>query len=118
MGSKEAKAAKGEPIDVIFKTYSNGVKTNRDAWVYNFNPDALAENMNQMIGVYNAEVDRWKRSGNQQATVDEFVISDDEKIGWSSGLKLKLKSGKTVDFSKEKVRTVLYPPIYEVKPLF
>ena len=110
IGSKEAKAAKGEPIDVIFKTYSNGVKTNRDAWVYNFNPDALAENMNQMIGVYNAEVDRWKRSGNQQANVDEFVISDDEKIGWSSGLKLKLKNGKTVDFSKEKVRTVLYRP--------
>ena len=110
MGSKEAKAAKNEPTDVIFKTYSNGVKTNRDAWVYNFNPDALAENMNQMIGVYNAEVDRWKRSGNQQANVDEFVISDDEKIGWSSGLKLKLKSGKTVDFSEEKVRTVLYRP--------
>ena len=110
MGSKEAKAAKGEPIDVIFKTYSNGVKTNRDAWVYNFNPDVLAKNMNQMIGVYNAEVDRWKRSGNQQANVDEFVISDDEKIGWSSGLKLKLKSGRTVDFSEEKVRTVLYRP--------
>ena len=110
MGSKDAKAAKGEPIDVIFKTYSNGVKTNRDAWVYNFNPDALAENMNQMIGVYNAEVDRWKRGGNQQANVDEFVISDDAKIGWSSGLKLKLKSGKTVDFSEEKVRTVLYRP--------
>ena len=110
MGSKEAKAAKGEPIDVIFKTYSNGVKTNRDAWAYNFDQDVLAENMNQMIGVYNAEVDRWKRSGNQQANVDEFVISDDKKIGWSSGLKLKLKSGKTVDFSEEKVRTVLYRP--------
>ena len=110
MGSKEAKAAKGEPIDVIFKTYSNGVKTNRDAWAYNFDQDVLAENMNQMIGVYNAEVDRWKRSGNQQANVDEFVISDEKKIGWSSGLKLKLKSGKTVDFSEEKVRTVLYRP--------
>ena len=30
---------KGEEVDVIFKTYSSsgGVKTNRDAWVYNFN---------------------------------------------------------------------------------
>ena len=110
MGTKEAKAAKDEPIDVIFKTYSNGVKTNRDAWVYNFNPDALAENMNQMIGVYNAEVDRWKRSGNQQANVDEFVISDDEKIGWSRDLKAKLKSGRITEYADDKVRTSLCRP--------
>ena len=110
MGTKETKAAKSEPIDVIFKTYSNGVKTNRDAWVYNFNRDALAENMNRMIGVYNAEVDRWKRSGNQQANVDEFVISDDEKIGWSRELKAKLKSGRITEYADDKVRTSLCRP--------
>ena len=49
MGTKEAKAAKGETIDVIFKIYSGGVKTNRDAWAYNFNPDVLAENISGMI---------------------------------------------------------------------
>ena len=56
MGSKEAKAVKGEAVDAIFKTYSNGVKTSRDAWVYNFNRNMLAENMNRMIETYNAEV--------------------------------------------------------------
>ena len=30
------KSAKGDPVGVIFKTYSSGVKTNRDAWVYNW----------------------------------------------------------------------------------
>ena len=59
MGTKEAKAQKGEAVDVIFKTYSNGVKTNRDAWVCNFNRNALAENMSSMIENYNAEVARW-----------------------------------------------------------
>ena len=110
MGTKETKAEKGEAMDVIFKIYSNGVKTNRDAWVYNFNPDALAKNMNRMIGVYNAEVDRWKRSGNQQANVDEFVISDDEKIGWSRDLKAKLKSGRITEYADDKVRTSLCRP--------
>ena len=33
IGRKETKAIKGTAVDVIFKTYSNGVKTNRDAWV-------------------------------------------------------------------------------------
>ena len=55
MGTKKAKAIKGEGTDVIFKTYSSGVKTNRDAWAYNFNPNILAENVNRLIENYNAE---------------------------------------------------------------
>ena len=34
IGTKEAKAVKGEATNVIFKTYCRGVVTNRDAWVY------------------------------------------------------------------------------------
>ena len=33
---KAAKTQKGAAANVIFKTYSNGVMTSRDAWVYNF----------------------------------------------------------------------------------
>ena len=47
IGTKQAKSVKGEVEDVIFKTYSNGVKTNRDAWVYNFNRNALTENISR-----------------------------------------------------------------------
>ena len=59
MGTKEAKAVKGAAADAIFKTYSNGVKTNRDAWTYNFNRNALAQNMSRLIENYNAEVAQW-----------------------------------------------------------
>ena len=110
MGTQEEKKARGEAADVIFKIYSNGVKTNRDAWVYNFNRNALAENMEQMIGTYNVEVDRWKRRVNRDENVDDFILSDETKIKWSGDLKLKLKSGTTADFSEEKVRTSLYRP--------
>ncbi|MYA72139.1 N-6 DNA methylase [Candidatus Poribacteria bacterium] len=110
MGTKETKATKGEVVDVIFKTYSSGVKTNRDAWAYNFNRDPLTENMRGMIETYNEQVFKWERRENQDAEVDDFVVSDDEKIGWSSGLKLKLKSGQVADFSIEQIRTSLYRP--------
>ena len=89
MGTKEAKAAKDEAGDVIFKDYSRGVATSRDAWVYNFKRNALVENMNRLIGTYNAEVDRWKRRENRDANVDDFVASDDAKIKWSRDLKLR-----------------------------
>ena len=40
MGKKDVKEGKSEPLDVLFSRYSNGVKTNRDAWAYNFSRHA------------------------------------------------------------------------------
>ena len=110
MGSKEAKAAKGEAGDVLFKSYSCGISTGRDAWAYNFNRNVLIENMNRMIRHYNAEVDRWKRRENQGAHVDDFVISDNYKISWSGDLKRELIKGKIGYFTEDKIRQSLYRP--------
>ena len=65
MGTKQAKARKGVAENVIFKTYGSGISTGRDAWVYNFDRNRLADNMYRMIDNYNMEVDRWKRLVNQ-----------------------------------------------------
>ena len=110
MGTKEAKAAKSEAVDVIFKTYSCGVGTNRDAWVYNFNRNGLMQNMRLTIDTYNVEVDRWKRRGDQAESLDDFVLSDDKKIKWSSALKRTLKSGQIAEFADTKIRQSLYRP--------
>ena len=110
MGSKAAKAVKGEAVDAIFKTYSNGVKTNRDAWVNNFNRDALAENMSKMIETYNAQVFQWERQGNRDTDIDDFVVYDDKEISWSRDLKAKLKRGTTAEYVEHKVRTSVYRP--------
>ena len=113
LGTKEAKAARGEAVDAIFKIYSGGVKTNRDAWAYNFNRNTLTENMNRLIGTYNAEVDRWKRREDREINVDDFVFYNEVEIKWSGDLKLKLRSGTTTDFSEGKVRVSLYRPFTE-----
>ena len=110
MGTKKAKAAKGEAVGVIFQTYSNGVKTNRDAWVYNFNRNTLAENMDRIIDTYNEQVFKWERRANRDANVDDFVVYDDVKIKWSSGLKQKLESGQITEFAAAKIRQSLYRP--------
>ena len=110
MGTKKAKATKGEAMDVIFKTYSNGVKTNRDAWVYNFNRNTLAENMSRMIENYNTEVAGWGQQPDRGANLDDFVMSDDTKIKWSRELKIKLKRGTTAKYTDDKVRETLHHP--------
>ena len=118
MGTKEAKRAKGEVVDVIFKTYSCGVGTNRDAWVYNFNRNGLTQNVRLTIDTYNAEVDRWKRQGNQGENLDDFVLSDDAKIKWSSALKRILKSGQIAEFADTKIRQSLYRPFIKLNLFF
>ena len=118
IGTKEAKAVKGEAVAVIFKIYSNGVKTNRDVWAYNFNQMVLVANMSRMIKTYNDQVFKWEQRENQsenfadqgQVVVDDFVISDNQKISWSSGLKQKLKSGQIAEFTVASIRQSLYRP--------
>ena len=110
MGTKEAKAVRGEAVAVIFHRFSNVVGTSRDTWAYNFNPNKLAQNMSRMIDNYNEEVDRWKRQGNREATVDNFVDNDDKKIKWSEGLKKKLENGQIAEFAESIIRQSLYRP--------
>ena len=110
MGTKQAKAKKGEAVDVIFKTYSNGVKTNRDAWVYNFDSNVLTENIQRMIENYNAEAARWGQRIDREADLDDFVVADDTKIKWSRDLKVKLKRGAIAEYVEHKVRTSFYHP--------
>ena len=110
IGTQEAKAEQSEGRDVIFHRFSNGISTARDAWAYNFNQNTLTKNMNRLIGTYNAEVDRWKRRENRDANVDDFVVYDDVKIKWSSGLKQKLESGQIAEFTAAKIRQSLYRP--------
>ena len=111
MGSKQAKAAKGEISGVIFHQFSNGVKTNRDAWAINFDRNILTTNVQRMIEFYNAQVFKWQGVANKSDTsVDDFVTYDSEKISWSSGLKQKLKSGYIAEFAPERVRQIFYRP--------
>ena len=113
MGTKEAKATKGNVVNVLFKVYSRGVVTCRDAWAYNFNRNALTENMERMTNLYNEQVFKWERRRDQGTEVDDFVVYDDEKISWSSGLKQKLKGGHIAEFAEAKLRQSLYRPFTE-----
>ncbi len=125
IGTKETKKEKGVVNGVIFKDFSLGVSTNRDVWVYNFDQDALRDNVQRMIATYTAEMDRWnrqviesKRGNVPELEVDDFVLYDDGKIKWSSSLKSKLESGKTTHFSAKRVREALYRPFTKLHLYF
>lgn len=105
IGSREGKA--GHDEESVFKTFSVGVKSNRDDVVYDFDPDALTSRVQTFIEDYNAEVDRYKRTG-QGIAVDDFVRYD--KIKWSESLKVDLQRQRYAQFEEAKVRSALYRP--------
>lgn len=40
----------------FYNFYSNGLKTNRDNWCYNFSKNQLDNNIQEMVNFYNSEV--------------------------------------------------------------
>ena len=110
MGSKVAKASDTSKVKTLFKTYSVGVVTARDAWVYNFTRNALTENLTQMMEYYNGQVFQWERQSNRNININDFIDTDDTKIKWTRSLKSRLKTGTLVEFASENVRASLYRP--------
>ena len=96
--------------ETLFKTYSLGVVTARDAWAYNFDSNTLTENLTRMMKHYNGQVFQWEQRHTEKFTVNDFIDTDDTKIKWTRSLKSNLKTGKLAEFSAENVRTSLYRP--------
>ncbi|POA74395.1 type ISP restriction/modification enzyme [Pseudomonas sp. DP16D-R1] len=85
---------KGDAIK-IFKNYSQGVKTNRDAWVYNASRINLTNTIESMIGYYNSEVRRYINACNGKTKdlwpeVDSFVDFSSTKLSWTREVKQDL----------------------------
>ena len=119
MGSKQAKAAKGEASGVIFHQFSSGVKTNRDAWAINFDRDTLTTNVQRMMEFYNTEVFKWKGVVDKSSTnIDDFVTYDNTKISWSRDLKAKLRGDRIAEYDEHKVRTCLHRPFVKSNIFF
>lgn len=99
---------KGSPYG-IFSINSAGTKTNRDNWLCNHDADALARNVESMIGFYNAELDRLNSEGLTES-IDSFVNADNKRIKWTVDLKKKLLRRQRIGFDADKVARIMYRP--------
>ena len=107
LGTKEGKVESNLAAKTLFKTYTNGVKTNRDDWVYDFNYQALKKRIQIFIEDYNNEVSRWVRAGRPN-DIDESVRYD--KIKWSRNLKRDLQNERYAQFKTDAIRRSVYRP--------
>ena len=100
IGNKSLKGKEATPA--IFRQYSNGLKTNRDAWCYNFSQEAVELNMRRMIDNYNAAV--------EAGTTAEAINTDSTQINWNRQLIRDLVSRKHHEFNADSIRSGIYRP--------
>lgn len=100
----------------VFGTYSAGLKSNRDAWVYNYSRSALRSNMQRMIGFYNAQVENFKDLYQKElgadlvAHVDGYIDRDPMKISWDHADKGRLARGIRYNCRDQAITTGIYRP--------
>lgn len=87
----------------IFRLFSSGLKTNRDAWCYNFSRKKVAHNMRAMIAAYNSETLSCEGDENR-------LDKDPTRISWSRGLIKDAVRGQRHDFKPERIYKSSYRP--------
>lgn len=100
IGNKSLKGKEATPS--VFRQFSRGLTTSRDAWCYNFSHEAVATNMRRLIDNYNAQVD----AGITSSTVK----MDPTQINWIHQLLCDLDRAKKHQFKHSAMRRGLYRP--------
>ena len=106
VGSKVAKAGKTD--EAVFKLFSNGYKTGRDAYVYNFSRRACAENAQKMVGDYRGAL--LVREEQPGYGMDEIARHYSANLRWDEKLKRQVQQQADTKFSDQYIREVAYRP--------
>jgi len=109
LGDKENKNNKQT---VFVPHYSNGLKTNRDAWCYNSSKQAVYDSMSSTIDFYNSEVDRLSAAmkSNDNLEASKFIKFDSKKITWDHQQKIDVARGKNYTFNPNHIVLSSYRP--------
>lgn len=121
LGTEDAKAGRAD--EAIFQLYSQGLKTSRDPYIYNFSRDACAQNALQMAQNYlvalselegtletNPELTLKKNKKALEAKVTEIASRHKSNLQWDRELKNNLRRQKETEFSENYIRKTAYRP--------
>ncbi|HEX9926647.1 MAG TPA: type ISP restriction/modification enzyme, partial [Anaerolineae bacterium] len=87
--------------ETVFNVFSNGVKTQRDEWVYDFSNEALVEKMGFFVDVY-------------RQTLQNPDYPDRFQIKWDADMTRYWERGISKTFNQEQIVTSLYRPFVKM----
>ncbi len=106
---------RGQLTSVIFKNFSQGISTARDAWCYNYSKVALLQNTDAMVHFYERERARLSEQDLRgrrltSSEITRFVNNDPAKISWSTDLKKDLAKNKRLSLEDGRIAESQYRP--------
>lgn len=91
--------------------YSNGLKTQRDAWCYGFNSIKVLENIASTIDFYNEQVEGFQKQLNKNSIdIKKYIKYDNNRISWTRAMIWDAEKGKKYNFSSTNLRVSIYRP--------
>ena len=103
-----------EGQEPIFTSYSRGVETGRDAWVYNFSLPGLCDSAQRLIETYDEERERIHRTRAAElkagAKVRDLVTNDETRIKWTRDLYKSLEKNRVITYDAGATYCGLYRP--------
>lgn len=102
---------------ILFRSYSSGLKTNRDAWCCNFSKTQLSEQVAKSIDFYNSEVARYIEEG-RPSDVRKFVDDNPKKISWDRTEIQGVQRGRRIDFSDTSIVSMSFRPFSKMWAYF
>lgn len=101
-----------EAAKSVFNTYSCGVKTQRDIWMYNFSLPKLKEKFTESVNFYNEQRIGYHKAKAEEAGLkaDDFINFDAKNISWSDGVKSNLTRNLPCSVNAECFTHAIYRP--------
>jgi predicted helicase len=95
--------------------YSNGLKTQRDAWCYNSSKNVLENNIKQTLDFYNEQRIAFMklRGENQNVDIKSFISYESTKISWTRALEWDIEKNKIYLFNTKNTINSLYRPFFK-----
>lgn len=104
----------------IFEIRSNGIKTQRDAWVYNASRASLAKNVKRHIDFYNSERERvyaelsdLPTQKKREDKAGKLVTYSEKEIKWTRGLLQDIARNRKGVFDNDRIVMALYRPFFK-----
>jgi len=104
----------------FFVTNAIGVSTNRDAWVYNYSANKLADNMKRTINFYNKQQKGFAQASSKSKTlrVEDWIDTNPQEISWTRSLRNDIKKGVVHVYKGNTLTTGAYRPFSKQKLYF
>jgi len=92
----------------FFSVATAGLKTNRDAWAYNFSRAAVADNVRRMVSFFNDQVSQLQAA--RQTKTEWSRDNDPKKFSWNTSDGKKLEKGESLSTRDRHIVRATYRP--------